>query len=120
MTKKKIQSSDATDNSTANKIAKTSEDFVCTNDELKQLVKYYAQLLAELNYYNNPDYEALLEDGSECEDVIVRRIGKIAEILGKDPTNDIVKMTTAEFNRKMGSIFDREYTAHAVSRLTEY
>lgn len=97
-----------------------AEDFICPDDELGQIVKYYVKLQCELNYCKIPDYEAVLEDSTECEVVLDRRISKIAEILGKDTVNDIVEKTTNVFNRKMGASFDRNYTALAVDKLKEY
>ena len=103
-----------------NERATKAEDFVFTDDELEQLVRYYTNLIADLKFNQNPQYEWLIKGDVDIQAAIESRIEKIAEIIGKDTVDDIVEMSTAEFNRKVGASFYRNYTALAVDKLKEY
>ncbi|NQT72979.1 MAG: hypothetical protein HQ553_09445 [Chloroflexi bacterium] len=97
-----------------------TEAFICNADELEQLVRYYTNLIADLKFNQNPQYEWLIKGDIDVQAAIESRIEKIAEIIEKDVTDDIVEKTTNEFDRKIGAEFDRGYTGEAVSRLREY
>jgi len=96
------------------------EEFIYIDGELEQLVRYYTNLIADLKFNQNPQHEWLIKGDVDVQDAIESRIEKIAEIIGKDVTDDIVEKTTNEFDRKIGTEFDRGYTGEAVSRLREY
>lgn len=96
------------------------ELFYCTNNELCQITYYYATLLADYHYCQPHDRVPVVEDSKACEDIVRRRIGKIAKILGGDTVDGIVKSANDAFNRKMGAEFDRNYTDEAVTRLRDY
>lgn len=97
-----------------------AEEFVANDFELMELAKFHSNLLSDLKFNQNPQYEWLLKDDIDVEEVIGRRIDKIAEIIGKNIVDDIVEITTAEFNRKVESRFDSGHTATAVSKTMLY
>ncbi len=97
-----------------------SREFYCTSDELEQLVKYYAWLLAELNYHKNPQYESIIREDINVEATIERRISEISEFIDKETVDKIIQRTTNEFGCQVDHFFNRGYTAAAMDRYKEY
>jgi len=97
-----------------------AEEFVCNDFELMELAKFHSNLLDNLKFNQNPQYEWLIKGSVDVQAAIERRIEKIAEIIGKNIVDDIVEMTTAAFNRKVESRFDSGHTATAVSKTMLY